>query len=172
MKIINLYGGPGTGKSTTAAGLFNIMKLEGYECELVTEYAKSLVWSGRLDMFNEPGYVFAKQAHMIKRLQGKVDFAITDSPLLLPAVYSADKGYLPSFEPYVLETFETFDNVNIMLRRVKKYNPNGRNETEDEAKQKDSEIEGFLEFHEIDYEEVVADVNAPQEILKQIKEVE
>lgn len=41
--VINLIGGPGSGKSTTAAGLFFRMKSMGVRCELVTEYAKELV---------------------------------------------------------------------------------------------------------------------------------
>ena len=39
LKVINLYGGPGTGKSTTAAALFALIKREGYNVELVTEFA-------------------------------------------------------------------------------------------------------------------------------------
>jgi dephospho-CoA kinase len=34
MRVINLAAGPGAGKSTTAAGLFNIMKLKGLKVEL------------------------------------------------------------------------------------------------------------------------------------------
>lgn len=41
-KVINLYGGPGTGKSTTAAMLFAKMKLAGFNCEYVPEFAKDL----------------------------------------------------------------------------------------------------------------------------------
>ena len=44
MKVINLFGGPGCGKSTTAADLFARMKLRGLSVELVTEYAKDVVW--------------------------------------------------------------------------------------------------------------------------------
>ena len=44
MKVINLFAGPGTGKSTTAAGLFYKMKSKGYMVELVTEFAKDLVY--------------------------------------------------------------------------------------------------------------------------------
>ena len=42
--IINIFGGPGVGKSTVAADLFVIMKKEGYSVELVTEYAKELTY--------------------------------------------------------------------------------------------------------------------------------
>lgn len=38
--VINIFGAPGAGKSTTAAALFALMKLEGYKVELATEHAK------------------------------------------------------------------------------------------------------------------------------------
>ena len=42
-KVLNLYGGPGVGKSTGAAYIFSMLKLAGINCELVREYAKELV---------------------------------------------------------------------------------------------------------------------------------
>ena len=38
--IINLIGGPGSGKSTTAAGLFYKLKQMGIDCEMALEFAK------------------------------------------------------------------------------------------------------------------------------------
>ena len=38
--VINLIGSPGTGKSTLASELFSKMKWQGYDVELVSEYAK------------------------------------------------------------------------------------------------------------------------------------
>lgn len=42
--VVNLIGSPGTGKSTIASELFAKMKWEGFDVELVSEYAKELVW--------------------------------------------------------------------------------------------------------------------------------
>lgn len=42
--IVNLVAGPGTGKSTTMAGVFYKLKSLGIDCEMVTEFAKELVW--------------------------------------------------------------------------------------------------------------------------------
>jgi adenylate kinase family enzyme len=39
-KVINLFGGPGCGKSTLAARIFSILKLKDISCELINEYAK------------------------------------------------------------------------------------------------------------------------------------
>jgi len=45
--VINLWGGPGTGKSTSAAHLFGMAKIAGVNAELVQEYVKSWAWEGR-----------------------------------------------------------------------------------------------------------------------------
>lgn len=40
--LVNLFGGPGTGKSTTRAGLFNTLKLTGVNSEEVPEHAEMI----------------------------------------------------------------------------------------------------------------------------------
>lgn len=44
MIVVNLYGGPGVGKSTGAAYVFARLKEAGVVAELVTEFAKDLTW--------------------------------------------------------------------------------------------------------------------------------
>jgi adenylate kinase family enzyme len=61
MKVINLFGGPGSGKSTLAAGLFERMKIQGLSVELVTEYAKDMVWERRGNILDDQLYILAKQ---------------------------------------------------------------------------------------------------------------
>lgn len=168
MQVINLYGGPGTGKSTISAGLFFLFKTAYKETELVNEYAKYLVWSERVKMFQEQGYVFAKQNHKLEILRDKVDYAITDSPLPLSIIYGNDLGYYSSFEDYVIEKFDSYDNINVFLNRKKQYRPNGRNQTEEEAIQKDQEIKVLMDDLELEYITIDADVYAPWNIFKEI----
>jgi len=167
MKVLNLYGGPGTGKSTTAAGVFHLLKLCGYESELVTEYAKYLVWSGRTSMLDEPGYVFAKQNHSLQILKDKVDVCVTDSPLPLAALYAyyGDYAQLDTFRPYVSDTFDTYSNINILLERVKPYNPVGRMQTEEEALAIDADMKALLTNRYGGFYTVKADKFAPETIL-------
>ena len=86
MKVINLFGGPGSGKSTTAAALFSNLKRLDFKCELVTEYAKDVEYEGRSNIFEDQLYITAKQNRRLKRLQDyhiSLDYAITDCSLLL-----------------------------------------------------------------------------------------
>lgn len=45
MKVINLLGSAGSGKSTTALGLTYELKKRGHRAEYIPEYAKDLVFS-------------------------------------------------------------------------------------------------------------------------------
>ena len=172
MRVINMYGGPGTGKSTTAAGLFYLMKLQHMEVELVTEYAKDLVWSQRHNMFTEQDYIFAKQNHKLRRLvmNGKVDWAVTDSPLIIGQFYTPkDFPGREHFLKFVDATFNSYNNVNIFLNRVKVYNPNGRNQTEKEAREIDNQILDMLSSQNVDFHVVDADIDAPHKILELVE---
>ena len=42
--MVNLWGGPGTGKSTLMADVFAELKWRGVDCEQAPEFAKEKVW--------------------------------------------------------------------------------------------------------------------------------
>lgn len=141
MKVINLFGGPNSGKSTTAAELFAEMKKAGMAVELVTEYAKDMVWEQRHNILGEQQYIFAKQQRRLTRLRGQVEWAITDSPLLFCAVYA--HGDEPqSFFTNVVESFHQFENINIFFPRNPKFvfHREGRTQAESELEGLDAEI--------------------------------
>ena len=47
VKIVNLFGGPGTGKSICAAQIFVDLKFKNKNVELITEYTKDATWEKR-----------------------------------------------------------------------------------------------------------------------------
>ena len=137
MKVINIIGGPGAGKSTSAADLFSAMKKKGYKCELVTEYAKDLVWQKSMTVLSNQIYVFGKQFHRIWRLKDQVDFIITDSPLLLSLIYNPPSE---TFEKLVHEQFSQFENINFFIARGTDYDPVGRNQNLEQSIEIDNKI--------------------------------
>lgn len=150
--VVNFYGGPGSGKSTTAAGLFSYLKMAEVNCELVTEFAKDETWNGSLNTLSYQPYVFGQQAWRIERLRGKVDVVVTDSPIILSSIYAS--GDLPaSFHDYVLWEHQRTNSLDFFLKRVKKYNPVGRNQTEEEAKGIDEKIVNTLKAMGVDFHE-------------------
>ena len=163
MKVVNLFGGPGSGKSTTKAGLFYLMKLSGFKVEEAPEWIKEKVYEGSPYPFHDQLYTLAKQSKKLKEMEGKVDWVVTDSPLLLSHIYGDEKT--ATFKKLIDEEFERFDNINVFIKRVKPYQEFGRNQTEDEARIKDSEIETLLREKGHDVVYVSGDELAPGAIL-------
>lgn len=164
-KIINLFGGPGSGKSTTAAGLFFLMKHEGYKVELVTEYAKELVYEGLITHTSAKDILFGQWKRQAI-LMDKVDYIITDSPLLLGAVYAKHSEDRLDAKQWFNSGF---DNINFFILRTKPYAVYGRTQTEEEAKQKCVEIKNLLLELDIEHRDVLYGLQAPTYILSNIE---
>jgi hypothetical protein len=166
--VLNLYGGPGTGKSTTAAGLFAAMKSAGINCELVREYAKDVVWEGSTEILKDQIFVFANQLHRLNVLIGKVEYIITDSPILLSKMYASLSTMSLSSTTALLELVDAehkgMHTTDIFLNRVKPYNPSGRLQSELEAIEFDATIKSLIPFKHY----VNADADAPATIMKQL----
>ncbi len=152
--VLNTFGGPGTGKSTTCAGVFHEMKLSGVNCELALEWAKEKVWEGSEHILDSQVYVFGKQYHRIHRLLGKVDLIITDAPLLNSILYY--KGENQHFGPLVAFEHFRLQNFNVLLERVKPFNPAGRLQDEKAARALDVRIVQILDFLDERYYRVPA----------------
>lgn len=163
---INLFGGPSTGKSTIASGLFYQLKLDGVNCEYIQEYAKDKTWGEDFETLKCQPYVTAKQFYRLFRVMDKVEYAITDSPLLTGLVYQGF-GCNEYWEKWLLEAFADFNNINIFLVRTnRKYNKAGRNQTEEEACLIDETVRNLLDINFIKYHIVTADKHAVSKIIE------
>lgn len=147
--IVNLFAGPGCGKSTCAAWLFAQLKMMGIDCEYVSEFAKDKVWEKNDEVFKCEFYISGKQSFKISRCFGKVDVIITDSPIGIGAQYCESQ----KLKEAILEEFNRYgdNNINVLLNRIHQYNPNGRNQNEEEAKEIDKNIKDWLETNNINF---------------------
>jgi len=164
--VVNLFAGPGTGKSTNCAGIFYDLKSLGINCEMATEYAKDLVWEKRDFTFENQIYLFGKQHHRIFRLLGQVDVVITDCPMLLTPVY--DGGKRPTFDQLVFEEHNKLWNYNIFLKRKKIFNPLGRRHDEEHSRLIDGQVLDVLDKHNQSYETFEASPEGKIAIVKKI----
>lgn len=161
-KVINLFGGPGTGKSSTMAGLFHAMKAKGMSVEIAPEWVKPAVWAGEHHVFDDQLYIFAKQHRTVRRLIGNVDFVVTDAPLLLSLVYGERSKV---FDDLVRSVNDQYDNFYVFLERMKAYVPEGRIQNAYEARLLDRTMSNMLEREELPYSRVRADDDAVGRIM-------
>lgn len=135
-----------------------------FTAEYISEYAKDCVYENRLNILEKDQlYIFAKQNHkllMIKNYEKCPNFVITDSPLILSNIYGElNNSISNSFKSLVLETFNSYNNINFFIERGTgiKYEENGRIQTEEEAKEIDKKIVKYLVDNNIDFEPLKCD---------------
>ena len=166
--VINLIGGPGSGKSTTMAGVFYRLKKNGVNCEIATEFTKEKVWEEEYRMLDDQLYIIAKQFHRISRLIGKVDVVIMDTSLLSSVIY--DKSGSEHLKGLCIEMFNKFDNMVFFIDRSDiKYHTEGRVESQEKAKEIDDSYKKLMEENNIPYT-IVSNENCVDVIIKQLKD--
>jgi len=173
-KVINLFGGSGIGKSTTAAHLFAEMKYRGLHVELVREYVKTWAWQDKKVGPFDQMYLLGKQSKYESILYGKVDYIVTDSPLLLCPMYEYYHSGKELVAPAAFNFIEDAKNrgvehLNFVLSRNKVFDPRGRYETFEQAVRIDAAIHEFLARYSIPYKQVFAeDKKRVEEILESV----
>ncbi len=151
--VVNLIAGSGVGKSTTAAGLFYHLKLKGISSELVQEYVKSMAWSGHKIEPLDQITIVGEQAKREKILYNKVDYVVTDSPLLLGGIYDEfyNKDNSSSISALNFIRKSKIAHKYFVLQRNKPFVKEGRFEDEATAKQIDEFVIKKLTEWEIPY---------------------
>ena len=150
------------------------MKSKGYKVELVTEFAKDLVYQESFFRLKDQLMILARQNHKLWVLKDKVDYAIVDSPLLLSQHYFQDNGDYSEklFKDVVLDTYNRYDNLNVFLKiKIKEhpYQQYGRSQTLEEAIEIDNSIKNILEEVKADYKSILVSKSTVKDIFKLIK---
>ena len=167
MLVVNLFGAPGSGKSTVAAGVFHVLKQRGYIVEYAQEYAKELVWEERGDLLADQLHILAQQNRRLMRVRNRVDVVVTDSPLLFSVVY-APSDYPESFARYAFDLFRSYANLNFFLHRAVPYQNVGRVHTADESVRIGQSMLSMLHAEDIPFEEMDGDTAAVERIVQRV----
>ncbi|SRR6266581_4205712 len=162
-KLINLFAGPSSGKTTIACGIFHWMKDKRLNIEYAPEYAKDIMWDSSYHLLDDQMSIFGKQHRRIYRLLNKVEYIITDSPLLFSLVYGReamkkyDDTWRDSFHRLVLDLHYQYENYNYFVERGdRKYIREGRTQDVDAAKEKDLQMHQMLNENKIHYKTIVS----------------
>lgn len=148
---IGFLGGPGCGKTTASVGLYNRLKKEGLEVELVSEFAKELILENNKTALSYQKYVWATQCYRMYCAYKRTQLVITDAPILLGAIYN--ENISQSFLDVILEEHHKFNNINIIVPRdlSRPYSMAGRIHSLTESIAIDNRIINLLEINNIPY---------------------
>lgn len=149
--VVNIIGGPGTGKSILAAELFAKIKRNGITCDVSWEYIKRKLREKAVKVVQSQIYLFGKQQFQLFTMKDEVHVIITDSPLLLNCIY--DQSKCPQLKALVLKEYNKYNNLLYLVERdtTVEYETEGRYQDLEGAKKVDAELKGFLDENQIPY---------------------
>lgn len=153
-KHINLWAGPSTGKSGISGKLFGKFKEHSIDCEMVREVAKDYAWKGLL-MDTEQLIITTKQYERESEMHGKVDFILSDTSVLLGALY-CNENYKKELLHIIQYLTRNWNNYHYFLERdlSKEYENNGRLQNLTQSIEKDFEIKKFLKEQNIFFKQI------------------
>jgi len=151
--VVNLFAGPGAGKTTCAWLIAGALKKQNIETEYVPEYAKELVWDGNTELldgtFVHQSELLHEQNRRIERLVGKVDVVVTDSPIILGAMYIKEQR--EDFNAAAMVRHNRYNNFNLFVNRGAHFEQSGRIHNLQESRAIDTEVKDFLKCNDVYY---------------------
>jgi len=167
---INIFGAPGSGKSTMRSRLFYELKKNGYKVEEVVEYAKELVYGEDNVKLNDQTLVLSRQHHPHQVLDKKVDYIVTDSPFIMGMLYLKEEcDFNSEIKNLAKAMHNSYNTLNIFLTRDHEYQTFGRYQTEKESDRKGEEIKTFMIDNNIDFIELKSGKKFIKKVLSIIK---
>ncbi len=148
---LNLYAGPGAGKSKLAHFLADQLGRDGYPVELSAEVIKPDAYRGDWPTpWKNFSAIFAKQLDQERVwIESGVKHVVTDSPIFLQCFYMATRNAKPTIGCLHLARAweEDFPAVNIFLDRSDRiqFEQAGRYQDKKESERIDASLLAFLE---------------------------
>lgn len=113
--VINLIGGPCSGKSTISAELFARLKKMGIHCELVTEYIKDRIYEENKTMPLNQIAIFGMEHYNISNKIGKVNVIIHDGSFINNIIYKNEDNL--EFDSLIIAEYKKFNNLDFFIKR-------------------------------------------------------
>ncbi len=151
--LINLFGGPGAGKSTVMAGVFYKLKQAGIFAEMAPEFAKDLIWQKSTYLLANQLYVMSEQYKRIWLLvNAGVKVIVCDSPLLLGIIYDIDQDKM--LRQLFISKHAEFNNINYFIERSEIFHGEGRIHTKEQSLIKDKIVLKLLQTTNTPYTKI------------------
>lgn len=148
--VINLIGGPCSGKSTIAAELFARLKKMGVHCELCVEYIKDRIYEENQTIAKNQIAIFGMEHYGLKTKLGKVDVIIHDGSLLNNINYNIEDD--PEFNRFIVYEYFRFNNLDFFIDRgTLPFENYGRIHNLKQSKELDKKIKDIYEQYGAKY---------------------
>lgn len=153
--VVNLFGGPGCGKTAMAARIFGELKSMGIEAACPEEHAKLAIWSGRPWLLDHQIVIAGKTWETLINLCDKVKVIVVDSPILLCSAYAGDREP-EGFHTLIKDMHARQPRVNLYVKRdfTRPYDGSNRREDEEGALIMDARVS-----------QILADIGEPGDIV-------
>ena len=151
--VINLIGGPCSGKSTIAAELFARLKKMGIHCELVSEYIKDRIYEENQTMPKNQIAIFGMEHYNISNKLGKVDVIVHDGSFINNIIYKTEENKY--FDDLIISEYKRFWNLDFFIKRGNiEFETYGRIHNLKQSKELDKTIKETYDSYELSYIEV------------------
>ena len=170
--VINLFGGPGVGKTATALSLTGLLRKKGISCDYASEGVKDHVYESNLVALDCQPAIAGEQIKRLHRLDKQVKIIITDSPILINTLHPGF-GVTELYKSWLVEIHNMFNNFNIVLqvdREKQSYEQKGRTESKERATEMDKENIDMLNSYNVPFETVEVNELTELEILFLLEE--
>jgi nicotinamide riboside kinase len=153
--VINLIGGPCSGKSTIAAELFARLKKMGIHCELVSEYIKERIYEENKTMPVNQIAIFGMEHYSVSNKIGKVDVIVHDGSFINNIIYKKEDN--PEFDELIVSEYKKFNNLDFFVKRGNiEFEDYGRIHNLKQSKELDKIIKDTYQKYGLNFIEVEA----------------
>ncbi|MBR6907900.1 AAA family ATPase [bacterium] len=155
--VINLIGGPCSGKSTIASELFARLKKMGIKCELVSEYIKDRIYEENKTIVYNQIAIFGMEHYNISNKIGKVDVIVHDGSFInnTDDLYNCEQN--PEFNTLIVSEYKKFNNLDFFIKRGNiEFEDYGRIHNLEQSKELDQKIKDTYHKYGLSFIEVEA----------------
>lgn len=165
--VVGFFGPPGSGKTVAATSIFSRLKRNHLDTVLVTEFAHQMVVENRSTALADQIFIWANQNHRIFAGHRHAQVVVTDSPILLGAVYNKNN---PNLRQVILDEHRKYNNLNIVMSfdPTYPYSMVGRIHDAEQSLQIEQDIIGLLDSQAVPY--LMYNETTEEEIVELISE--
>ncbi len=151
--VINLIGGPCSGKSTIAAELFARLKKMGIKTELVPEYVKDRIYEENQTITKHQIAIFGMEHYNISNKIGKVDVIVHDGSFINNILYKSEEN--KEFDNLIVSEYHKFNNLDFFVKRGNiEFEDYGRIHNYEQSLKLDEQIKELYKQSKAEYIEV------------------